>query len=75
MNQIEPSKGRIVLYREPGFVSNGDNEHVAIITRVWTRDCVNLTVLPDCGAPVSKTSVVFHDKDDGDYGWRWPDRT
>lgn len=71
-----PSLGRIVLFRSE--LSNGATEHPAIISRVWSDTCVNLTVFPDCGVPVCKTSVVQNeDMQEGNqtYAWRWPPRT
>jgi hypothetical protein len=71
----KPSLGRIVLFRAEH--SNGATEHPAIITRVWSDTCVNLTVFPDYAAPVAKSSVAFSDDVDnpnGLYAWRWPPR-
>lgn len=68
-----PSLGRIVIYR--GLESNGSNEHPAIVNRVWTPECVNLTVLPDCGTPTAKTSVLPIDPANKEAtGWFWPPR-
>ena len=76
MSEQKPSIGRIVLFRS--LDSNGSKEHPAIINRVWgDGPCVNLMVLPDCGAPISKTSVNQNESltDGGqDYAWRWPPR-
>lgn len=69
---MKPSIGRIVWFH--GFHSNGIDEHPAIITRVWTDTCVNLTVFPDCGAPVVQTSVVEDEAGLQQTGWRWPIR-
>lgn len=74
MNQIKPTVGRIVLFRSPNLHSNGVDEHPAIINRVWTDECVNLIVFPDCSVPTVQTSATYHEAGDGDYGWRWPDR-
>ena len=88
---MKPSVGRIVIVRtEKDF--NGSKEHPAIINRVWgTNDpaeakgsfvCVNATVLPDCGAPFSMTSLALYEtKEEADeashngsnVGW-WPSR-
>jgi len=48
--------GDVVIFREV----KGDQitREPAVVTRVWGPDCVNVTVLPDCGAPVSKTSIA-----------------
>jgi len=72
---MKPSIGRIVLFRSEQ--SNGISEHPAVINRVWSDECVNLTVFPDCGAPISKTSVVQNENmTDGNqaFAWRWPPR-
>ena len=47
-----------------------------IINRVWSDECVNLTVLPDCGEPVSKTSVPLlpEGTTSSSFYWRWPER-
>lgn len=37
---------------------NGTREHPAVITRVWTNECVNLTVFFDAGDPEPRSSVV-----------------
>jgi hypothetical protein len=72
---MTPSLGRIVLFRSE--LSNGSQEHPAVVNRVWSDTCVNLTVFPDCGQPISKTSVVQNeDLVDGNqsFAWRWPPR-
>lgn len=60
-----PSIGRMVVVH--GVHGNGVLEHPAVITRVWNDvdtsgkpAMVNLTVFPDCGAPVCKGSVLLH---------------
>lgn len=71
----KPSVGRIVLFRS--LESNGAKEHPAIITRVWSDGCVNLTVFPDYGEPVLKSSVTFAEISETtaeSYAWRWPPR-
>lgn len=79
-----PTLGRIVIVRTAQKF-NDTNEHPAVITRVWgtgdTREgkvCVNLTVLPDCGAPFSMTSVNLYDERAECVGLQhaawWPDR-
>lgn len=76
-NQIEPSVGRIVMFHSDAK-QNGSNVHPAIITRVWTRDCVNLTIFPDAGLPYSVTSVSYGENGDGpcvfSQRWFWPER-
>ena len=72
---MKPSLGRIVLYRS--IDNNGTREHPALVTRVWTDTCVNLTVFPDFGQLLLKTSVVQNESLEGpnqDNAWRWPPR-
>jgi hypothetical protein len=56
-NELVP--GRIVKYIQPlNEVSfNGSKHHPAMITRVWSDNCVNLVVFPDANAPFTATSV------------------
>ncbi len=75
MSEQKPSIGRIVLFRS--LSSNGASEHPALITRAWSDTCVNLTVFPDVGEPVLKTSVNQNESLEGpnqDLAWRWPPR-
>lgn len=69
---MKPSPGRIVLFH--GVVSNGAREHPAIVTRVWSDTCVNLTVFPDYMGPQLYTSVNQDESNSQDIGWRWPPR-
>lgn len=70
---MKPSIGRIVIHR--GISSNGVQDHPAVINRVWSDECVNLTVLPDCGSPTSRTSQIRIEPDsDIENGWYWPPR-
>ena len=62
---MKPSIGRIVIAKN--VLSNGADEHPAIINRVWsdgdpaqgTVVAINVTVFPDCGAPLNQTSVFI----------------
>jgi hypothetical protein len=54
---MKPSIGRTVIVK--GFVSNGSDEHPAIVNRAWSESRINVTLFPDCHAPVSLTSVLF----------------
>lgn len=75
MGEQKPSIGRIVLFRS--LESNGSSEHPAVVTRVWSDTCVNLTVFPDFGEPVLKTSVNQNetlDSPNQNLAWRWPPR-
>lgn len=72
---MKPSLGRIVLFRS--LDSNGSKEHPALVTRVWSDTCVNLTVFPDYGELVFKTSVNQNESLEGpnqELAWRWPPR-
>lgn len=69
---MTPSIGRIVFYR--GISSNGSEEHPAIITRVWSDTCINLTVFPDFRGIELKTSVNQDEELKQASGWRWPPR-
>jgi hypothetical protein len=67
-----PSIGRIVHHR--GISSNGTNVHSAIITRVWSKTCVNVLVFPDGGDPSPQFSQELVDPDMDVLGWFWPTR-
>ncbi len=55
----KPSIGRIVhVIGTDG--KNGTDRSPAIITRAWGDHCVNVTIFPDCGEPVSRTSVHLY---------------
>lgn len=63
---INPTVGRIVWFRfsefarESGFARHRDGQpYAAIITRVWSDTCVDLTVFDADGAAHSRTSVVL----------------
>lgn len=86
---MKPSIGRIVVVRTP-TAFNGSYEHPAIVNRVWGSNdpaeakgahvCINVTMFPDCGPPLSVTSLdLFETKDEADasgspnVAW-WPER-
>ncbi len=71
---MKPSIGRIVLFRRENV--NGVDEHPAIITRVWSDTCVNLTVWLDGGATFFASSAMLNeDMESADRNlWRWPPR-
>ncbi len=73
---LSPSIGRTVIYQAHEHErSNSALEHPAIITSVHNDTCVNLKVLPDCGAIFDATSAVLDGSDDPRPGtWRWPER-
>jgi hypothetical protein len=74
MSEQKPSPGRIVLVSDAEH--NGVTEHPAIITRVWSDTCINVTVFPDCWAPFCKTSVEKSEDESREQKdtWRWPPR-
>lgn len=88
---MQPSIGRMVVVS--GLSSNGSLEHPAIVNCGWPANsygdgreyCVNVTVFPDCGQPVSKTSVPMFESRAVAEAWHrdhrfaevvafWPDR-
>ena len=53
----------------------------AIVTRVWSESCINVTAFPDNAAPVLLTSVVKRTPAEaeqaaalGNMTWDWPER-
>jgi len=50
----------MAVVKGKSLVSNGIDEHPAVINRAWSPSCVNLTVFPDCGTSYSRTSVPFY---------------
>ena len=72
---MAPSIGRIVLYRKPKSEDPHGCWHAAIITRVWTRVSVNLTVFLDAASPVFRTEVARQDIAESEGPcWEWPPR-
>lgn len=77
---MTPTIGRIVLFssNDPEHLGNQAKEAPAIITRVWSDTCVNLTVFRDADSPLSMTSVCLYEGDFAASGqsiaWRWPPR-
>lgn len=70
----KPSLGRVVLVKTAEQI-NGQNEHAAIITQVWSDTCINVMVLPGFGAPFAKTSVTPEQPGQTlGVSWRWPPR-
>jgi hypothetical protein len=57
---MKPSVGRIVLVFADPKLNNGADEAPAIITRVFSDTCVNVTVFPDATTPYPRTSVNLH---------------
>lgn len=68
---MAPSVGRIVH-----FLEGTKEPSAAIITRVHSPSCVNLTVFFDDGRVESRSSVQDEVTGNRDYGvWSWPPRT
>ncbi len=71
----KPSLGRIVLVSTPGTTINGQTEHAAIITQVWSDDMVNTMTFPGSGDPRAVTSVSYADAPhETNSTWRYPPR-
>ena len=71
-----PSIGRMVLYmptQEERGGRGGAEYYPAVITRVWSRHCVNLHVLADAGPafPVTSATLCLAP---ADRSWCWPPR-
>lgn len=72
-----PTVGRVVLYRptDDQRTLGGDGEYwPAVVTRVWSAECVNLHVLTDAAAAFPVTSVMREREDGQARVWRWPAR-
>lgn len=78
---VKPTIGRIVIYKtteddrvkmrsvSQQFGCNVQDELPAIITAVWSDDCVNLKVMADGNLELWVTSVL---KGDQPLNWNWP---
>lgn len=72
-----PTVGRVVLYWEK---INGELQKMAaVVCRVWSEECVNLTVFLPGGETAPRTSVTrVTGSDDSDEAlachWNWPAR-
>ena len=78
MNTRTPKVGEIVLFTaNPDDAiahSNHNTEPIpAIITRVWSAVCVNMKIIPDCGAMQDRTSVVHHSANPAGYHFTFID--
>lgn len=74
----QPMVGDIVLFNpkpdDSIAKSNYNNEAIpAIITRVWGPICVNIKIIPDCGAMQDRTSVVHITQNPATYNWFYND--
>ena len=80
----KPSVGRIVHFysKNPKQQWNnaGIGPYAAIVTQVWTDECVNLCVFPNCSLMAAQCSVpytsVLQSTASGDQmvWWEWPPR-
>lgn len=74
---MSPTIGRIVVYKTTEEDKNEMRERSAnvadelpaVITAVWSADCVNLKVLLDGPGDLWVTSAC---KCDDERGWQWP---
>jgi hypothetical protein len=72
---MKPSLGRIVIVTTPNQAINGQTEHAAMITQVWSDTKINLMAMPGAGDPLPMGSVDFYDPPhDAIPSWRWPPR-
>lgn len=74
----QPKVGDIVLFtcnpNDEIAKSNYNHDPIpAIITRVWGEVCVNIKIIPDCGAMQDRTSVVHFSQNPAGYNWRYND--
>ena len=75
MEAQRPSIARMVHYHaRPDEISNGAHLFAAVVTRVWSDRCVNLTIFPDNAQPFTRTSVELADERDIEGRWLWPKR-
>lgn len=69
-----PTLGRIVLVKTP-LPLGGQDESVAIVTRVVSAERIDVTLLPAGGGPSPVASVYpAGHAYAGAYTWRWPER-
>ena len=72
----KPSLGRIVLVKD--FLLP-DGRHcaipqTAIVTHVWSDDCINVTIFPSMEQPCFGSSVVREHEGYTGTTWAWPPR-
>jgi hypothetical protein len=78
-NPIPPTVGRTVLFRSPNSIDIGSDPFnhgpvPAIITKVWSDDCVNLQIMRDNMEPLAMTSVTYSDVETPPGpSWHWMD--
>lgn len=70
---ITPTVGRVVLFDSPVQSDTGASGGPvpALITRIWSNDCVNLQVMRDAVGPVAVTSVLYSEEPNGSRRWHW----
>lgn len=69
-----PSVGRTVHFF-PGMSKHKGQPYPAVITHVWSDQCVNLHVLDDGSFPLGRPTVTSVMKRNGDLAeevWDWP---
>jgi len=74
----QPRVGSIVLFtpNPDDAIAKSNHNHdpiPAIITRIWGPVCVNLKIIPDCGAMQDRTSVVHISQNPAGYNWQYDD--
>lgn len=79
-NQRKPYVGEIVLFTANpddtvAHSNNNADEIPAIVTRVWSEVCVNVKIIPDCGAMQDRTSVVHFSANPAGYHFRFKEET
>jgi hypothetical protein len=75
MNPIKPTVGRVVLYTpSPNALAEKKGQpYPAIITHVWSDECVNLFVCPDgsFGPHDMVHTSVLYSEGEAPGTWRW----
>jgi hypothetical protein len=68
---MKPTLGRIVRF--VAWSPVGEHQ-AAMITKVWSDTCVNVTVFPPVGFPYVASSVTFNADGTSANTWHWPPR-
>lgn len=70
----KPSVGRVVHFYKTESDAGANQMQAAVITKVWSDECVNLYIMPaDGGSGYGQTSVMFSETPRV-YSWCWPPR-